>query len=377
MVNNAQRIPGHMRVWLYSLSAPPIIRDMIDMIYRVFHNFSRHDGSHMAAGVAYYAVFSIFPLALATISIAGIILEASDVKQRVLEFLERNVGIGSEELVTSNIDALLDARGTIGFLAVVTLFWASRAVFGAVHRVMNRAWLVVEPPRFWVSQTAQLGSAIGVATLFILSATIGPAGRAIASQNETLFGVMVPWGALFTLLPLGISLVLFFLIYRFVPDANQRWRDAVPAAITATVLFESAKYGFAFFLGNLSRLDVVYGSVTTVVVLMLFLYIVSIILVFGAELSSEYNRSTTSGVFVARRHWRPVRGGLAPLHRRHVRHAGPPGHDPGDREEQMLNPEGIVVPVETAEGDEPAVDTPRGIDLPARTGRRRGRASGV
>jgi membrane protein len=321
MVNNAQRIPVYMREWLYSLSAPPIIRDIIDMIYRVFHNFSRHDGSHMAAGVAYYAVFSIFPLALATISIAGIILEANDVKQRVLEFLERNVGIGSEELVTSNIDALLDARGTIGFLAVVTLFWASRAVFGAVHRVMNRAWLVVEPPRFWVSQTAQLGSAIGIATLFILSATIGPVGRAIASQNETLFGVIVPWSALFTLLPLGISLVLFFFIYRFVPDANQRWRDAVPAAITATVLFEGAKYGFAFFLGNLSRLDVIYGSVTTVVVLMLFLYIVSIILVFGAELSSEYNRSTTSSVFAGRRHWRPVRGGLAPLHRPHVRHA--------------------------------------------------------
>lgn len=378
MVNNVQKVPVQMREWLYSLSAPPILRDLIDMIYRVFHNFSRHDGSHMAAGVAYYAIFSIFPLALATISIAGIIFQVNDVRDRVLEFLESNVGIGSEELVTSNIDALLDARGAVGLIAVLTLFWASRAVFGAVHRVMNRAWLVVEPPRFWVSQTAQLGSALGVATLFILSATVGPAGRAISSQNDVLFGVMIPWTALFTLLPLGFALVFFFLICRFVPDANQRWRDAVPAAITATVLFEGAKWGFAFFLGNLSRLDVVYGSVTTIVVLMLFLYIVAMILVFGAELSSEYNRSTTAGVFIARKHWRPVRGGLAPLHRRHIRHAGIRMDGPQEREEHKVNPEGIVLPTETPAGvRESGVDGPRGIDLPARADRRRGRGSGV
>ena len=54
MANNVQQVPVRIREWLYSLSAPPIIRDLVDLTYRVFHNFSRHDGSHMAAGVAYY-----------------------------------------------------------------------------------------------------------------------------------------------------------------------------------------------------------------------------------------------------------------------------------------------------------------------------------
>ena len=318
MLNAVQQAPVKVREWVYSLPAPPVLRDLIDLTYRVFHNFSRHDGSHMAAGVAYYAVFSIFPLALGTISIAAIVFTVSDMEDRVLGFLERNVGVGSEELVTSNIEAVLDARGAVGLIALVGLFWASRAVFGAVHRVMNRAWLVSEPPRFWVSQTVQVAAALAVATLFILSATIGPAGRALASRNEMLFGMTIPWAALFTFLPLAISLVVFFLIYRFVPDAKVRWRDAAPAAIVATALFEIAKWGFALFLSNVSSLDIVYGSVTTIVVLMLFLYIVAIILVFGAELSSEYSRSTTSGAFLVRRHLRPVRGGLAPLSRRRV-----------------------------------------------------------
>jgi membrane protein len=318
MANNTQQVTVQMTKWLYSLPATPIIRDVVDLTYRVFHNFSRHDGSHMAAGVAYYAIFSIFPLALATISIAGILFTASDVKARVLEFLERNVGIGSEELITSNIDSLLDVRGEIGLVAVLTLFWASRAVFGAVHRVMNRAWLVVERPRFWVSQVLQLGAAFGVATLFIVSAMVGPTGRALASRNDTLFGVSIPWSALFTLISLVIAWMLLLLIYRFVPDTKVRWGDAFLSASIATWLFEGAKWGFAFFLSNLSSLDIIYGSVTTIVVLMLFLYIVSILLVFGAELSN------------------------APLHRRKVRHVRAHGSEMAD---YKVDPVGIVLPI--------------------------------
>ena len=115
---------------------------IIVLVVRTIQEMSDDDASHMAAGVAYYAVFSIFPLALGTISIAAIVFTVSDMEDRVLGFLERNVGVGSEELVTSNIEAVLDARGAVGLIALVGLFWASRAVFGAVHRVMNRAWLV-------------------------------------------------------------------------------------------------------------------------------------------------------------------------------------------------------------------------------------------
>jgi uncharacterized BrkB/YihY/UPF0761 family membrane protein len=146
----------------------------------------------------------------------------------------------------------------------------------------------------------------------MLSTTFGTAGRAIAGQTEELFGVSFPWDALFTFTPLVISTAIFLFVYRFVPDASVRWRDAIPAAVLASVLFEVAKAGFAFYLANLSSLDLVYGGVTTVVVLMLFLYVVSMVLVLGAELSSEYHRSSQSGLMTFKGHWAPVRGGLAP-----------------------------------------------------------------
>jgi membrane protein len=303
----------------------------------------------MAAGVAYYAVFSLFPLALGTISIASIFIGPENVRDSVLKFLQEQVGVGSEELVTSNIEALLKARGAVGIVALVTLFWSSRAVFGAVHRVMNRAWKVAEPPHFLIRQLGQIGAAVAVAVLFMASATIGPTGRALASRTEYLFGLQVPWATLFTVFPLLLSAFVFILIFRVVPDAKVRWRDAIPAAVLATVLFELAKGGFAYYLSNLSLLDLVYGSVTTVVVLMLFLYIVAMVLVLSAEFSSEYNKSSIAGLLTFRGHWKPVRGGLAPLEHRRQRtaHTAPtepqkvapdPKHDAHERASNLDPP---------------------------------------
>ena len=320
-----------VRGWVYTWPAPPILRALAEMVYRVFRNFSRDDGSHMAAGVAYYAVFSLFPLILGTITIASIFLSPDSVREYIIGFLEQNIGIGSEELVSANIEALLGLRGAVSVVAVITLLWASRSVFGAVHRVMNRAWKVTAAPRFLPFQLAQIGAAVGVAVLFMVPATLGPAGRAFARRNDTLFGWEVPWATMFTVLPLVIAWVLFLLIYRYVPDARVRWRDAFPAATIATTLFEGIKWGFSFYLANLSSLDLVYGSVTTVIVLMLFLYLVAMILVLGAEVSSEYHWSSTSGVLVFRGHCRPVKGGFAPIQHRE------PATKP-------VNPEGIEMP---------------------------------
>ena len=101
-----------------------------------------------------------------------------------------------------------------------------------------------------------------------------------------------------------------FLVYKIVPDTPVRWPDALPPAIMAGVAFEIVKAVFSYYLANLSNLDLVYGSITTIVALMLFLYIVALILVLGAELSSEISRTRKAGLLNIRGHLRPVAGGL-------------------------------------------------------------------
>jgi membrane protein len=353
MFDRAKPVIRYVQRRLYVVPAPPVLRSLGELGFRVLRNFSRNDGPHMAAGVAYYGIFSLFPLVLGIIAISGFFVSASSVQEQVLDFLDKQLpGAGDKEIIGSNIDALVDGRGALGIAAIVALFWSGRAVFGGIHRVLNRAWKVSDRPHFLLYQLGQVGAAAGIAMLFLSAVVVGPAGRAAASRTDDLFGVAFPWEPLFTLLPLTISTVIFLFIYRFVPDTRVRWRDAIPAAIFASAMLEISKIAFAYYLGNLSSLDLIYGSVTTVVVLMLFLYVVSFFLVLGAEISSEYNVSSRAGLIRFRGHWRPVRGGLAPVgHFKAMPSVRPQGLDlrpPRQAHVQLdglVHPEGLDLPV--------------------------------
>ena len=304
---------GRFKDWVYRLPAPPIVRSVAELVYRSLLRFSRDDGSHMAAGVAYYAIFSLFPLALAAIAVGSLVITPEEIEARVFDFLEQQLpGIGQREIIRGNIEALVQARGALGAVAIIALLWSGRAVFGAVHRVMNRAWGVHAAPHFLLYQVAQVAGAVTVAALFLASVMLGAVGRAIVAQTDLLLDGALEVDTLVTVLPFLTTLVLLIVIYKVLPDASVRWRDAALAGVVASVLFEAAKILFAYYLGNLSTLDLVYGSVTTLVVLMLFIYVLAMVLVLGAELSSEYNRLSRAGLVVFRGHMRPVRGGLAP-----------------------------------------------------------------
>ena len=314
MPATTKALARRFREWAYRLPAPPIVRSVAELIYRSLRGFSQDDGSHMAAGVAYYAIFSLFPLALAAIAVGSLFITPEQVETRVLDLLEEQLpGLGQREIIRGNIEALVQARGALGAVAIVALLWSSRAVFGAVHRVMNRAWGVRETRHFLLYQVGQVAGAVALVALFLASVVLGTVGRAIVAQTDVMMDGQLRIDALVNLLPFLTTLVLLLFIYKFLPDASVRWRDAAVAAVAASVLFELSKAAFAYYLGNLSTLDLVYGSVTTVVALMLFLYVVSMVLVLGAELASEYNRLSRAGLVVFRGHMRPVRGGLAPL----------------------------------------------------------------
>jgi membrane protein len=310
MLEPVKRTFDLIRDSAYALPAPPVCRGIVEMLARTFQNFIGHDGSHMAAGVAFFSIFSLFPLALGTTAIAGFFLNPEDAELLVVDFLEDQ--LSSTDVVRANIKAIADAREAIGLVALAGLLWTSRAVFGAIHRVLNRAWNVSAPRHFLLYQLGQVASVAGIVAIFLVALTAGTVGTTVASQTDRFLGVDIPWWFLFSFSSFAVSTSVFLFIYKVVPDVKIRWRDALPAAVLASVLFEISKVGFALWLSNISRLDLVYGSVTAVIALMLFLYVGSLVLVFGAEFSSEYSRSTMSGRLGSRGPWHAVPGGLAP-----------------------------------------------------------------
>ena len=283
-VENATRPAGHR------LEASFAVRLMV----RTIKEMSADDATHMAAGVSYYALFSLFPLFLFLIAALSLVLETDDIRLRLIDAFSGYFP-GSGQLINANLEAVLKVRGALGVFGVLGLLWSGSAIFGGVSRAVNRAWDVHVDRPFFISKPRQLAMALGVGLLFFVSLSVGALARAAGS----FFGVdaegnpsMLAWLAPAILQGSSVFLTtaMFLLMYKFMPNTRTYWRFIWPGAATAAVLFELAKYLFVLYLGTFANFENVYGALTPVIVLSFWTYVSGLILIFGAELSSEYGR---------------------------------------------------------------------------------------
>ena len=273
---------------------------IVALVVRTMHEMSDDDATHMAAGVAYYAVFSVFPLLLGLIAILSFsgILESETAQARFTDFTSDYLP-GSEELINSNIDSNVDTvlrlRGVFGVVSIVGLIWSGSAIFGALVRAVNRAWDVHRDRPLLKSKPRQMAMALAVGVLFLLSLSAATfvriAGRFENSDQPAveflvnLGGQVVLQGTAYLL-----TLITFLLIYKFMPNTKTYWRFIWPGAAFAAVLFELAKNLFIVYLNRFASFESVYGGLAPVIILLLWAYVSSLILILGAELSSEYGR---------------------------------------------------------------------------------------
>ncbi len=275
---------------------------IINLVVRTVKEMSDDDATHMAAGVAYYALFSLFPLLLGLIALFSFFTDlrpnpdapGEPVTDGVTRFITDYLP-GSEALVSDNIEVLLNLRGAVTVFAALGLFWSASAVFGAVNRAVNRAWDVHQDRPFYLSKTRQLIMAAGVGALFMLSLGAAALVRASARFAEldspqadfliNSLGSVFLQGTSFVL-----TLSVFLLLYKFTPNTKTYWRFIWPGALVGAAVFELAKNLFIAYLNGFARFDSVYGSLAPVIVLLLWTYLSSLIVIAGAELSSEYGR---------------------------------------------------------------------------------------
>ena len=273
---------------------------VIDLLFRTVKEMSDDDATHMAAGVAYYALFSLFPLLLGLIAVFSYFIDSSPgegndlATEGVTRFVSEYLP-GSETFVSENLEILLNLRGAATVVAVLGMFWSASAVFGALSRAVNRAWDVHQDRPFYLNKTRQLAMALGVACLFLLSfgaATLVRAAGLLGDLDAPQVSFMVNHVGTVVLQTTSFVLVLsaFLLIYKFTPNTTTYWRYIWPGAIAAALLFEVTKNLFIIYLNSFASFDDIYGPLAPVIVLLLWTYVSSLIIISGAELSSEYGR---------------------------------------------------------------------------------------
>ncbi|NIM65445.1 MAG: YihY family inner membrane protein [Candidatus Latescibacteria bacterium] len=281
-----------------------IFYNFIKEIYRVFasafQEFSRLRALEAGAGIAFYALFSLFPLIIFLISILGFFVEEEQVQLEVLGLLEELFPVTKESvtnLVEHNLGLIFQRRGSISILAAIGLLWAGSYVFTVLARNINLAWRT-KAARLAILRDRLVALVIIVvlAAVIFLSFISAPVLNLLSRFNVPFGGgkpiFETPLWALFTrMLPYILSFILFVAVYRWVPNVKVRWLEAVGGALVATVAWRLAVAGFALTIRKgILNYQVIYGSLATVLITMFWIYVSSLILLFGAHLSAAIAR---------------------------------------------------------------------------------------
>lgn len=257
-------------------------------------SYGQDDGPFLATAIAYRALFSFFPLALLLLAISSNLL-VSSTEEHVVAFVERFLPTAGT-LVRNNVAAVQRTRGAVGALAALGLLWSASSVFAAIDRAVNRAWGTTVRRSFWRRQAMALAIVLGIGLLFILSTLM------TASYN-LLTHVHLPWldiepfnnhlgrRWLPLLGPTLLDYAVFLLLYRLLPVVPIRWREALPGAMVAGTAWQIAKGGFNLYVRGFARYNLVYGSVTAIIVFLTFTYIAAVILVMGAEFTVAWSHT--------------------------------------------------------------------------------------
>lgn len=255
------------------------------MAVRIFQEMRTRDANHLAAGVAYYAIFALFPFVLGVMVISD--LFASDVLQKAfLEFVIGNLP-GSAAFIESNIVQLVEQREALVIISMVGMLWSSGSIFEAINRVVNRAWGIHYAKPFHISRLRHILALLIFGLLFFFSVAISSGLQIVQEQDLEIPGGGRVVLQLTSWLVTGIT---FLIIYRFVPNCRVYWRHVWLGTVVAATLFELGKVAFTWYLLNYGNYNQVYGSIASTIVFLFWVYLAALILSLGAEICSQYQK---------------------------------------------------------------------------------------
>jgi membrane protein len=245
-----------------------------------------------AAGIAYYAVLSLFPLLLSLIAILGLFLPSESVQQGLINFFAQYLP-GSLNTLQDNIPDIIRFRSAIGIAGIVTLVWSATGVFSASARSINRAWDIQYKHPFYIKKPLEIAMVLGTGILFLFSLGASTFLSFLGGLSLPISGIIVNVGT--AVIAFVFSLIIFLILHKLSLVVSVSWRHIWPGAVLSTLLFEIAKTLFVFYLNHFNHYDKIYGSIASAIVLLVWIYVSAFILLLGAEFSSMLFRLKREG----------------------------------------------------------------------------------
>ncbi len=263
------------------------------------NNWLEDNALRLSAALAYYSVFSLAPLLVIAISVAGLVLGPEAVRGQLDDQLAGYIGKVAAKAVQSMVQsAAKPSQGWIGATTgFLTLLIGASGVFGQLKDALNTIW-EVKPKSgrgvrgFLKERLLNFGMVLVIGFLLLTSLLLTTAITGLTDYFNTILHLPpFIWGAVSFVISFGLVTVLFALIFKVLPDVQVKWRNVwIGAAVTAC-LFELGKLELAFYLGRESTASS-YGAAGAVILLLLWVYYTSCILFLGAEFTQVYARAT-------------------------------------------------------------------------------------
>jgi YihY family inner membrane protein len=259
------------------------------------HQFHENDLFTSAAAMSYFGLMTLFPALLLMLALSNKITAANELINHAVD-----VYPGSRSFLRDTLRSFSSVGTGVIISCFIVVLWAGSWVFSVIERGLNRIWGTTS--RTFLHGRALTIGMIGAIGL-LLALSVGITSVVVALREMTvslsprqmerypilLTAGSVFWQGIYAIVSFLVTVVLFVVIYRFMPKAEVSLRDTLPGAVLGGLLWELAKYVFAWSL-NYFHYDQIYGSVGAVVAVLTWSYVSSLILLFGAQLTAVFHR---------------------------------------------------------------------------------------
>ena len=271
------------------------VKSIVTLFKETFTEFMDDKAPRLGAALAYYTIFSIAPLLLIAIAVAGVVYGKQAAQHDVLAQLQGLFGDAAARSIQEMLVSASKPRSgkTATIVGVITLLFGAAGVFGQLKDALNTIWNVEPKKRGGFigmvrDRFLSFAMVFGIAFLLLVSLVLDAALSAVA-KHVGLPGGETPWEILQLGVSFGVVTALFALIFRFLPDTKVEWRDVWYGAAFTSFLFVIGKFLLGIYFGR-AAVGSAYGAAGSLVLLLVWIYYSAQILFFGAEFTQVYSR---------------------------------------------------------------------------------------
>lgn len=300
-----------------------MIRFLRTLGERSVNEFVRDDCGLLSASIAFYVLFSLFPLLIFAVGVTGVFLDDEGTQQDIVDEVLNQIPFDEQAGRSSVEDAVKGVSGpgggVIGLLGLLGVAWSGSNLFGALRKSLNRIFDDTEFKRPLAQQKLFDLLLVLALTLFFLVSVGATAFLRIVRNNSAELGSLgefadansLLWDAASYAVPLVLSFMAFTALFCLVPSRLRSPAEVWPGALVAALLFEVAKLTFSFYLENFTSYDVVFGSLGAAAAFLFWIYVSANLMLFGAEVAAQHRQVPATG------YTQPALNGMSlPLHER-------------------------------------------------------------